>query len=102
MKTGQEKVESVAQVIEAHFEGKAVRLIRGSRFWRIVGVEFDEQLGCITLIVEGRRPILLWFNEKYVIAEVRESEPESSRGIRAMKFTDKFMAARDIGGGNEA
>lgn len=72
MKTGEPKVESVAQVLEAHFEGKAIRLIRGSRFWKIIGVEFDEQIGCITLIVEDHNPILLWFNEKYVVAEIRK------------------------------
>lgn len=74
MKTGIEKVESIAQVVEKHFEGKAVRLIRGRNWYKVIGVEFDEQLGCVTLILEGRKPLLLWWNEKYVIVEIRNAQ----------------------------
>jgi hypothetical protein len=67
-----EKVTSIAQILQEHFEGKSVRRLRGRQLGRVKGVEIDEQISCATIYFDNHKSLLLFFDEKFVIAETKE------------------------------
>jgi hypothetical protein len=82
-------VTSLTQIIEAAFEGMQVATLdrRHEEFHRVVGVERDAE-GRVVLHLEGRAPLTIYPDTKFVITQVRWTD-ELFRQTLTTNFLEK-------------